>query len=267
MKVPFELRPNHRLILYILHGRRYALEFKDLSRALEALAAADDSNFDRFIDIVVGPYYVPFARSGYTPPVIRDIDGLEFIGLIQVKRLLEQPFEIELTEEGKRIAKSISENRRVIVRPQPSLRTSVFVACAFGYEEIDQLYSNNLAQACETLGYTPVRVDMNEPSQTITELMMDSVTEAACVIADLTHARPSVYFEVGYAHGLGVPLLLTCRKDHHRGKSDAARIHFDLEQYKISYWSRDSKGRFTWRKEMEPYKRLASILAPRKSEE
>lgn len=86
------------------------------------------------------------------------------------------------------------------------------------------------------------------------------------MLADLTHARPSVYFEVGYAHGLGVPLLLTCREDHCRGKSDHARIYFDLEQYKISYWSRTSKGEFNWPKGMEPAERLPSIVPHRDSE-
>jgi nucleoside 2-deoxyribosyltransferase len=83
------------------------------------------------------------------------------------------------------------------------------------------------------------------------------------VLADLTHARPSVYFEVGYAQGLGVPLLLTCRKDHYRAAHDNARVHFDLEQYKISFWSRNSKGQFIWAKGMEPTKRLKSLVARR----
>ena len=113
------------------------------------------------------------------------------------------------------------------------------------------------------LDYEPVRVDLSEPEQTITELMMKAITEAAAVLADLTHARPSVYFEVGYAHGLGVPLVLTCRQDHERGDRDDARVHFDLEQYKISYWSRTSKNRFRWEKGMKPATRLASIIPPR----
>ncbi len=91
---------------------------------------------------------------------------------------------------------------------------------------------------------------------------MEGIRETACIIADLTYARPSVYFEVGYAHGLGIPLLLTCRKDHFHGKVDHARVHFDLEQFKISYWSRNAKGRFQWPAAMEPSERLSKILQP-----
>ena len=64
-------------------------------------------------------------------------------------------------------------------------------------------------------------------------------------------------------HGLGVPLVLTCRKDHYRGASDGARVHFDLEQYKISFWSQNSKQQFIWAKDMEPVKRLGSVIKRR----
>jgi nucleoside 2-deoxyribosyltransferase len=108
---------------------------------------------------------------------------------------------------------------------------------------------------------------MSEPERTMTEAITDSITEAACVVADLTHARPSVYFEVGYAHGLGVPLLLTCRKDHHRGTEDNARVHFDLQQYRISFWERTSESAFSWdKKSMKPDKRLAALVLPREPE-
>tara|TARA_R110002050_G_scaffold85135_1_gene181727 strand:- start:12337 stop:12663 length:327 start_codon:yes stop_codon:yes gene_type:complete len=94
----------------------------------------------------------------------------------------------------------------------------------------------------------------------ITEDIVENILNAKCIIADLTYARPSVYFEVGYAHGLPADLLLTCREDHHRGIKDDAKIHFDLEQFKISFWSVDSNGNFKWRKNMDPQFRLGEIL-------
>jgi nucleoside 2-deoxyribosyltransferase len=131
--------------------------------------------------------------------------------------------------------------------------------------DVDQLYKKELIPECKSLGYKPIRIDMSEPAQSITELMMEEITNSACMIADLSYARPSVYFEIGYAQGLGIPIILTCRKDHLNGHEDDKRVHFDLAQYKISFWSQNSKGTFEWAgKSMTPRYRLNSILKPRK---
>jgi nucleoside 2-deoxyribosyltransferase len=125
---------------------------------------------------------------------------------------------------------------------------------------LDNLFEKELLPACEKYGYKPIRVDINEPTQTITDYIIESILKCECVIADLTYARPSVYFEVGFAHGQGIPLLLTCRKDHFKGKSDSLRVHFDLEQYKISYWLIDKNNNFNWAAKMSPTMRLKNLI-------
>jgi hypothetical protein len=168
--------------------------------------------------------------------------------------------ELSLTEEGKRIAQQLAEGRQVIFRPTRPQRTTIFVACAFGNQEINEIYDKYLEPACNAVGYRAVRVDLKEASETITNSILQGIIEAECLIADLTCARPSVYFEVGFAHGLRVPLILTCRQDHYRGTAEDAKVHFDLEQYKISYWSKDAQGAFKWPANMEPETRLRAVL-------
>jgi hypothetical protein len=198
-----------------------------------------------------------------------DIELFVSLGLIQKHNTLNsfsfpQMFDVTLTEEGKRIANTLSKGRTPTLRPHSELQTSIFIASAFGYDEIDDLYHQHFKTASELLGYKTIRVDLTEPNQTITKKIMEGITDTACLLADLTYARPSVYFEVGYAVGLGVPLILTCRNDHLHGKKDEARVHFDLEQYKISFWSQDSKGNFKWASEsMTPEYRLKSVLKSR----
>jgi nucleoside 2-deoxyribosyltransferase len=111
--------------------------------------------------------------------------------------------------------------------------------------------------ACEEAGYHPFRVDRSEPHGTITDAILSEIHACQFMIADLTYARQSVYFEVGVAHGLGIPVLLTCRQDHFRGKSDAEKVHFDLEQFMTSYWTLDGSN-FVWMggEEMKPKARL-----------
>ena len=55
------------------------------------------------------------------------------------------------------------------------------------------------------------------------------------VIADLTYARPSVYYEAGYAQRK-IPVIYTCRKDHLHNKEDSLRVHFDVDRYNIIFW-------------------------------
>jgi nucleoside 2-deoxyribosyltransferase len=165
-----------------------------------------------------------------------------------------------LTSQGQRIAKIIRENRQILLRAQQDLQITVFIACAFDNTEINSLYTCCLEPACESLGYKPIRVDMIEPQYNITNTVIESIQESAAIIADLTHARQSVYFEVGLSHGLGIPLVLTCRADHRRGIKDTMKVHFDLEQYKISYWIVDQSGKFIWENHMDPLTRLSTIL-------
>lgn len=72
-----------------------------------------------------------------------------------------------------------------------------------------------------------------------------------------------MYFEAGFALSLGVPILLTCRKDHYRCFEDNRRVHFDLEQFKISFWERQKRGKISWAEGMEPVERLGQLLGRR----
>ena len=51
---------------------------------------------------------------------------------------------------------------------------------------------------------------------------------ASFVVADLTGERPNVYLEVGYAWGLGKPVILLAR--------DGQKLHFDLAHHKCIFY-------------------------------
>ena len=140
----------------------------------------------------------------------------------------------------------------------------IFVASAFNHPDTDALYASVLKPACAKLGYAAFRVDMAEPPATITDSILNGINAAQAVIADLTYASQSVYFETGYAFGLGLPLLLTCRKDHMNNVRDDLKLHFDLAQFKLSTWEFDTAKRvFMWPDGFEPVKRLEQIVPKR----
>ena len=69
---------------------------------------------------------------------------------------------------------------------------------AFDRPDTDALFAV-MKRALKPLGIVPRRVDRIEHNDNIDQKIISELTEAALVIADLTYARPSVYFEAGYA--------------------------------------------------------------------
>ena len=59
---------------------------------------------------------------------------------------------------------------------------------------------------------------------------MMEIKNSRFVVADVTDQRPGVYFEAGYAMGLGLPVLWSVRED------DLQNVHFDTRQYNYIIW-------------------------------
>jgi len=61
------------------------------------------------------------------------------------------------------------------------------------------------------------------------------------VLCDLTFERPNCYFEAGFAKGAMRRVLFSCRADHNPRSvsSGEYRVHFDVDQLKITWWTAD----------------------------
>jgi tetratricopeptide (TPR) repeat protein len=92
-------------------------------------------------------------------------------------------------------------------------------------KQMDDVYDAVSAVAQE-LGYECGRADSIAFTGEINPKVRDLIREAAVIVADLTGARPNVYYEVGYAHALGKAVLLTVREE------DVPRIGFDLAGFR-----------------------------------
>ena len=73
-----------------------------------------------------------------------------------------------------------------------------FVAMAFGHKDTDAIFKI-LRKTLGPLGINTQRVDRIEHNDNIDTKIISEIEAADLVIADLTYARPSVYFEAGYA--------------------------------------------------------------------
>lgn len=85
-----------------------------------------------------------------------------------------------------------------------------FVALWF-HPDMDDAFDNGVAPALEATGYVPYRVDRANHNNKIDFEIMAQIRRSKIVIADATGTRPSVYYEAGFAEGLGIPVLWCCR--------------------------------------------------------
>lgn len=121
-----------------------------------------------------------------------------------------------------------------------------FIACAFGHRDVDNIYDQTISVALRDAGIVPVRVDRIEHNDDIDNRILDELNKCDMCIADLTYARPSVYFEAGDAIGQNKPVIFTCRDDHFHPKLEDPfgnhRIHFDLQMKNIISWTLEGKS-------------------------
>jgi hypothetical protein len=97
---------------------------------------------------------------------------------------------------------------------------------------------------------TAERIDEASSNEPITVRMLTAIETAEFVVVDLTNARPNVYYEAGYAQGLGKTPIYLARK--------GTDIPFDVKDYPVIFYPnmRDLKTSLA--------ERLAAVRAGRK---
>ena len=106
-----------------------------------------------------------------------------------------------------------------------------FVAMAFR-ADLDDMWYQGIRPALEATGWQPLRIDESEHNERIDNKMIAEIRRSGLLVADLTYHRQNVYFEAGFAEGLGIPVVFTGHEDH----MNADSVHFDVRQYKYIEW-------------------------------
>ena len=109
----------------------------------------------------------------------------------------------------------------------------VFVAMWFD-PGMDEAYRQGIEPAIREAGYKALRIDQKLHNNKIDDEIIAEIRRSKFLVADFTQgddgARGGVYYEAGFAHGLGLKVIFTCRKDA------IDKVHFDTNHYNHVVW-------------------------------
>jgi hypothetical protein len=83
--------------------------------------------------------------------------------------------------------------------------------------QMDDPYLFGIKPAVEACHYKPVWMKEIPENKGITDRILSEIRRAEFVVADFTGNRHNVYYEAGFAHGLGREVISCCHRDHVEG--------------------------------------------------
>jgi hypothetical protein len=105
-----------------------------------------------------------------------------------------------------------------------------FVAMSFD-DALRGAWVDGFDPAIRSAGYQPMRIDAKEYVGGITDEIMAEIRKSRFVVADYTGQKNGVYFEAGFALGLGLTIIPTCRAD------EVGNLHFDIRHLNTLVWN------------------------------
>jgi hypothetical protein len=109
-----------------------------------------------------------------------------------------------------------------------------FWASKYGVPELDGLVNDFLRPAVKATGFDLVRLDDEPRAGLIDDRLRVEIRRSRILIADLTHTNPGAYWESGFAEGLGLPVIYTCRKKE--WDDPKTKPHFDTNHFTTVIW-------------------------------
>jgi len=106
-----------------------------------------------------------------------------------------------------------------------------------------------IKEECQKYDINAIRIDEVESSGIINEEVLQHINDSEYIIVDLTNERPNVYYELGYAHGLGKRLeniILVAKK--------GTALHFDIRNMRTIFYRNHEKLRKKLNKRLKAIK-------------
>ena len=180
--------------------------------------------FDDFIE------YEEYVATDYPLAFARDPkEFFHFFQALSEQGLLDEPAG---RDPKRRTAFRITPNgwQRLRELDKTSRESSrAFVAMSFA-PELEPAWIDGIRQALEALNFIPIRIDKTDADDKIDDRIIAEIRRSGLMVADFTGHRGGVYFEAGFALGLGIPIVWTCQREAYD------QTHFDTRQYQHILW-------------------------------
>ncbi|MBM3933618.1 MAG: hypothetical protein FJ319_04855 [SAR202 cluster bacterium] len=168
-------------------------------------------------------------NANYPLVLARDKEEFQALkeNLVQQKLLqatsdrLARDWRIRLTPDGWKRAKEIAKLQ--------GDSDQAFVAMWF-HDSVSQAWTDGIKVALEATEYKPLRIDQVQHNDKIDDRIVAEIRRSSLLVADVTGQRPGVYFEAGFAKGLNMDVIWTCRE------TDIGTVHFDTRQFNHIVW-------------------------------
>jgi hypothetical protein len=138
------------------------------------------------------------------------ISRLEFEQLNSIKDWADHATDVTA------LAEKVAESRTVLV-----------VMSYADYPYLKDAYGT-FRRICQKLGYSCERVTEKNAATRILPEILERIRRSAFVIVDLTDLRPNVFYELGYADGLGRKVIVTAEK--------GTELPFDVKDIPTILW-------------------------------
>ncbi|MEA2095706.1 MAG: hypothetical protein U9P73_03285, partial [Candidatus Cloacimonadota bacterium] len=120
-----------------------------------------------------------------------------------------------------RLSRSLNPPSNSSVLTNPIDSKLVFVIISF-QDDMNPVF-DGIKAAGDTFGLNVKRVKDVIGDYKITDQVIQMINSANFIVTDLTHERPNIYFELGYARGLGKTVITIARK--------GTNVHFDVKDW------------------------------------
>ncbi|MGO9621591.1 MAG: hypothetical protein ACLPT6_09320 [Desulfobaccales bacterium] len=167
-------------------------------------------------------YDFPLAWASSEGEFIYYITSIEERGFLKVRpRSASGVSPVTITSSGwdylEQLEKNIEE------------RTQAFVAMSFS-KDLTSIWEGPISNAIKKAGYKPYRVDAEPHSDLIDMKIISEIKNSRFLVAEFTKQSNGVYFEAGYAQGIGLHVIRCIQKD------DFENLHFDKNHYNFIIW-------------------------------
>lgn len=163
---------------------------------------------------------IDIFNSIFNPPY-----GMDLIS--EIYDMIDECVGIISSQSEDEIEKKIEINR--IEVKSETIKDYAFIAMSMNSDnpELEDVL-DSIKESCSRCGIQAERIDEPESNERITDRILESIRKAEFVIVDLTNSKPNVYYEAGYAQGIGkIPTYIA---------KDGTILEFDLKDYPVIFY-------------------------------